>query len=282
MPTLLEARRQAALRLKEAGFAAADLEARWLLEGASRFEASALRLAEGEEIPGDVFFLYHSLLERRLSHEPLARILGWREFWGLRFSLAPETLEPRPDSETVISAALAQVKDKAAALRVLDFGTGTGCLLAALLHELPNASGVGVDRSFGAARQAKKNCAVLGLGSRASFTVGSWGAAVAGSFDLIVSNPPYIRRGEIASLADEVALHDPVLALDGGADGLAAYRDIIPQARRLLRAGGILVLELGIGQGRDVTEIGRQADLNPLEIKDDLAGLPRAAVFSAP
>jgi release factor glutamine methyltransferase len=216
-------------------------------------------------------------VRRRAAGEPLSRLRGTREFWSLTFALSPETLDPRPETETLVAAALDAVPDRAAPLRLLDLGTGTGCLLLALLSELPNAWGIGVDRAVGAAARARANAATLGLGRRAVFLAADWGAALDGRFDLIVSNPPYIPSGDIASLAPEVR-RDPRPALDGGADGLGAYRALAPDLARLL--GGTAVLELGAGQARAVTGIMRSAGLDIRGVHPDLAGIERCLALA--
>jgi release factor glutamine methyltransferase len=218
-------------------------------------------------------------VRRRAAGEPLSRLRGTREFWSLAFALSPDTLDPRPESETLVATALAAVADRAAPLRLLDLGTGTGCLLLALLSELPNACGIGVDRAPGAALAARANAAALGLGRRAAFLVGDWGAALAGGFDLVVSNPPYIPSATIATLAPEVR-HDPRRALDGGPDGLDAYRALAPDLARLLR--GTAVLELGAGQARAVAEIMRGQGLDVRGVTPDLAGIERCLVLAGP
>lgn len=215
-------------------------------------------------------------IRRRAAGEPLSRLRGMREFWSLNFALSPETLDPRPETETLVAAALDAVPDRAAPLRLLDLGTGTGCLLLALLSELPSAWGLGVDRAFGAALTARANAAALGLSRRAAFLVGDWADAIDGIFDLIVSNPPYIPSGEIATLAPEVR-HDPRRALDGGADGLEAYRALAPQLARLL--GGTAAVEVGAGQARGVVDIMRDAGLDVCGIRPDLAGIDRCLVL---
>ncbi len=213
---------------------------------------------------------------RRASREPLARILGSREFWSLDFGLSPDTLEPRPDSETLVAAALAALQERDGRYRILDLGTGSGCLLLSILSERQSAWGLGIDRAEGALRQAARNAAALGLAQRAQFLLSDWGAAVRGSFDLIVSNPPYIERATLAVLQPEVALHDPRLALDGGVDGLQAYRCLVPQAAGLLAPGGCLSLEFGQGQQESVRRIVEQAGLEDCSLHADLSGMPRA------
>lgn len=219
---------------------------------------------------------------RRAAGEPLARLTGRREFWSLDFALSPDTLVPRPDTETLVEAALAAFPDRAAPLRVLDLGTGSGAILAAILTERPRAFGVGVDRSEGAARQARANLHALGLAGRACIAVGDWTQALAGRFDLVISNPPYIESAAIAGLDVEVRAHDPRLALDGGQDGLDAYRVIIGALPALLLPGGRAILELGAGQEEAVGEllgkVGLAADGSA---RHDLAGIGRALVTKA-
>lgn len=276
MPTLAEVRRVGEARLRAAGFEPAALEARWLLEAVTGLSPSALRLREGEQAGPDQLLLFENIINRRLAHEPLARITGWREFWGLRFHLSAETLEPRPDSETLITTALQYLSDAEAPYRLLDMGTGTGCLLAALLYELPAAHGIALDRSLGALATARRNLKQLQLDHRAAFVQGDWGAALAGQFDLIISNPPYIRTDEAQSLAPEVIGHDPYNALFAGADGLAAYRTLIPHAYANLKPDGVLVLELGIGQGQAVRALAEAIGFNYLATVADLGDIPRA------
>lgn len=216
------------------------------------------------------------LAARRLAREPVARILGRREFWGLSFALGPETLVPRPDTETVVELALTLVADRSRPWRLLDLGTGSGCLLVALLHELPNATGLGVDRSPGALRIARANAVRNGVGSRAHFAASDWGAAARGRFDLVVSNPPYIASGIVETLAPEVSRHDPRPALDGGPDGLAAYRAILGKAPDLLDPRGRLVLEIGFDQKDAVAGLARAAGLAVESAAADLAGRSRA------
>ncbi|WP_428032902.1 peptide chain release factor N(5)-glutamine methyltransferase [Ancylobacter sp.] len=219
------------------------------------------------------------LAGRRRNGEPLARLVGRREFWSLDFTLAPETLVPRPETETLVEAVLALYPERHAPLRILDLGTGSGALLAALLSEYPSARGLGVDLSLGAARQARKNLVALGLGARSMVIVGCWAEALGGGFDLVVSNPPYIPSTDIAALDREVREHDPLLALDGGPRGLDAYRVLARALPGLLVPGGRAVLELGIGQEEDVAALLAAAGL-PADgaARRDLAGIARAIV----
>jgi release factor glutamine methyltransferase len=220
--------------------------------------------------------------QRRVAGEPVARILGVREFWGLPIKLSPATLVPRPDTETVVEAALDFLREQptgAHDLRIADLGTGSGAILLALLHELPDASGIGTDISFEALRTARGNAEALGLLGRAGFVACDYAAALRGPFALIVSNPPYICSRAIAELAAEVRAHDPLRALDGGADGLDAYRRLIPEAAALLAPGGALVVEVGQGQSGDVAALMAASGLTiPYAPKPDLAGIPRAVL----
>jgi release factor glutamine methyltransferase len=224
---------------------------------------------------------FAGLVARRVAHEPLAYILGEQEFWSLPFAVSPATLIPRADSETLVEAVLEAFPDRTAPLRVLDLGTGTGCLLLATLSEFPRASGLGLDRNPEAAALARGNARRLGLAGRANFLVADWAAPVAARFDLVLSNPPYIEAGAIPGLMPEVAGHEPVSALDGGADGLDAYRAIIAQLPRLLTPGGLAVLELGTGQAPAVKALAVAAGLDHRGTRNDLGGISRALLLAA-
>jgi release factor glutamine methyltransferase len=223
-----------------------------------------------------------ALLARVLAHEPLSRVLGEREFWGLRFALSADTLDPRPESETIVEAVLARLPSRNDALRLLDLGTGTGCLLLALLSELPDATGVGIDIAPGAVRTARRNAWMLGLSERARFAVGDWGRALGEEFDAIVANPPYIAAAAMATLPREVAAYDPRRALAGGADGLAAFRAISADLPRLLAPAGIFAAEIGQGQAEAVAEILAASMLAIQGIMPDLAGIPRCILAAKP
>ena len=217
---------------------------------------------------------------RRLSGEPVARILGEREFWGLPLKLSPATLVPRPDTETLVELALEMLRiggELNRPMRIADLGTGSGAILLALLSELPAAHGFGTDISADALQTAAANAARAGLSGRATFIACDYATGLSGPFDVIVSNPPYIRSADIAALAIEVRHHDPLAALDGGADGLDAYRALIPQAARLLAAGAALVVEAGQGQSGQIEGLMTAEGLAPASApKADLAGVPRA------
>jgi release factor glutamine methyltransferase len=222
---------------------------------------------------------YEKLLRRREAREPLALILGHREFWGMEFAVSDATLVPRPESETLIEAACSAFPDHAhPPQRILDLGTGTGCLLLATLAEFPAAFGVGVDVSLAAAALAQRNAAMLGFGNRTAFVVADWTHAVAGRFDLVIANPPYVATAEIRGLMPEVAVYEPKSALDGGIDGLDAYRQLVPALPALLSSAGVAVLEIGSEQAEAVAVLARGAGLTT-SLLPDLAGRPRAIVL---
>jgi release factor glutamine methyltransferase len=276
------AARRAITRLLEAnGNESAALDARLLI--AHALDVDTTRLAADAERPltAEECRAIAALAERRLEREPVARILGAKEFWSLPLRLTPDTLVPRPETETVVEAALQEIGGgRNAALRVADIGTGSGAILLALLSELPNAFGIGTDVSVAALATARANARSLGLHARASFIACNFAAALHGPFDLIVSNPPYIPRGDIAGLAPDVRDHDPALALDGGADGLDCYRIIAHQTAALLAPRGALIVELGAGQEQAVAAIMKGVGLQLSgPARHDLAGHPRALIL---
>jgi release factor glutamine methyltransferase len=272
------ARRALAARFRAAGIDSAELDARLLVGAALGLDLTGLITAANRTLSPDESNCLEAFTTRRLNGEPVARILGHKEFWGLPFKLSAATLVPRPDTETVVERALEIVRGfRDRGLRIADLGTGTGAILLALLDGLPDAFGVGTDISLAALRTARENAADLGLTPRAAFVACSYASALSCGFDLIVSNPPYIRSADIADLAAEVRDHDPHAALDGGADGLAAYRVLIPQAAESLRPGGALIVEAGQGQSGPIEALMTQAGLITHEgAKTDLAGIPRA------
>lgn len=273
----------AAVRLKEAGVEDPRRDARLLI--AAAIEAGPERLiAEPERVLEDAEAArIEASITRRAAREPVSRILGRRGFWSLELEITPDTLDPRPDSETLIAAVLARIEAQGlvgAPLTVLDLGTGSGCLLLALLSELPAATGLGLDISAAALEVARRNARKLGLSERARFVVGDWGAGLGGSWQLIVSNPPYITDGEIGDLAPEVARYDPRLALTAGSDGLDAYRKLLPRAASLLGRGGMLALEVGRGQQDAVTALLAASGLTPRGRYRDLGGIERCLLAS--
>ncbi|MDX7951410.1 peptide chain release factor N(5)-glutamine methyltransferase [Lichenihabitans sp. Uapishka_5] len=275
---LSEARRRVAQALEAAGVPDAALDARIFIEDATGLGAAAL-MAETPLDPAATATL-EAWVARRLAGEPVFRIIGRREFWGLDLAVTPDVLDPRPDTETIVEAALRALGPRRTApLRICDLGTGSGAILAALLSECRQARGWGVDRSRSACGVARHNLAGLGLDDRALVLQGSWGAALPeGGFDLVASNPPYIETAVIPTLATEVRDHDPALALDGGPDGLACYRLIAADLPRLLAPGGIAVLEVGAGQAAAVADLMRQAGLVEHDSRRDLGGHERAVL----
>ena len=220
---------------------------------------------------------FEALLARRIQREPVAYIVGEKEFWSMRFKVSPATLCPRPDTEIMIESAL-KLFPRDAALNIADLGTGTGAILLALLSEFPNARGTAVDISPQALEIAKENGRNLGLASRADFLLGSWLETLSGSFDLIVSNPPYIESSLLPELSPEVAVFEPKSALDGGKDGLDAYREIVPQLRERLRPGGWVILEVGVGQVPAIANLMSEQDLQVTSIAKDYQGIDRCVI----
>jgi release factor glutamine methyltransferase len=276
--TAAQARRALADAFRAAGLDTPELDARVLVGHALGLDHTGLTLAGERKLDGDEARMVSALAVRRLAREPVARILGVREFWGLPLHLNAATLVPRPETETVVEAALVAIDEDGArtrALRIADLGTGSGALLIALLSELPNASGIGTDVSPEALAAARANAGRSGVLPRARFAACDFGSALDGGYDLVVSNPPYIASGDLAALPPEVR-HDPRRALDGGADGFDCYRAIAAQAPRLLKHRGLLVAELGVGQAPAVAELFRAAGLVTSPARADLAGIPRA------
>ena len=251
-----------------------------LIGAALGLDLTGLITAAGRPLTPDQSNRLEDFARRRLDGEPVARILGYKEFWGLPLKSSAATLVPRPDTETVVELALDMLRASPAAgrpLRIADLGTGSGAILLALLSELPGAFGTGTDISVEALQTAHSNAVDLGLADRADFVACDYAAALSGTFDLVVSNPPYIRSAEIAGLAGEVRNFDPLGALDGGADGLDAYRALIPQAARRLAPHGALVVEVGQGQHDDVGDLMMAAGLGAAAARRaDLAGIRRA------
>ena len=226
---------------------------------------------------------FADFLRRRAAREPVSRVLGTREFWGLDFALSPATLDPRPDSETLVAAVAERLAGVAGPVSILDLGTGSGCLLLALLTELPLAWGLGVDIAPEAVATARDNARRLGLADRACFAVGDWlgpiaGPPIAGTWKAIVSNPPYIREDAVSGLAPEVRLHEPRAALTGGPDGLQAYRALAPALTGRLARAGLVAFEVGAGQAPAVAGLLRKAGFEGIETRRDLAGVERCVL----
>jgi release factor glutamine methyltransferase len=277
--TLGETWRNATPLLAEAGIEASHREARILLAHALGGDLATLLRRQDEAVTPEVAARFAGFIARRAARESSATILGHREFWSLDFLVSADTLIPRPDSETVIEAALGCFPGRSAVSRILDLGTGSGCLLLAALSEFRAAWGLGVDRAEGAALVAARNAERLGLNGRAAFLVGDWAGALSGRFDLVLSNPPYIPAADIAGLEPEVARHEPVLALDGGADGLDAYRRLFADLARLLTPVGKAVFEFGLGQETALARLAKGYGLAVEGTRPDLAGHPRVTIL---
>lgn len=273
---------EAERRLAGAGIDSPRLDAQLLVAAALGEDVGALRFAEDRTVSSRDGQRIENFLRRRAkTREPVSRILGRREFWSLEFRVTPAVLDPRPDSETLIEAALAAFPEKLMPFTVLDLGTGSGCLLLAVLHERPNAVGLGVDASEQALAVARANAKRLGLAERVEFRHSDWAAAVTEAFDLVLCNPPYIAENERAALAPEVARHDPRAALFAGPDGLDAYRVILPDLPRLLAPGGLALFEIGASQAEAVTGIAGASGVAVLEVGQDLAGRDRCVAMQA-
>lgn len=269
---------EAAVQLRRAGIESPRREARLLL-------GHAIGVSAGEIAPRRIDIsqksaeIFSAALVRRCRREPFAYITGTREFWSLAFTVSREVLIPRPETETLIESALRQFPSRDAALRILDLGTGSGCLLLAFLSEKPNATGLGVDLSQAAVRLAAHNARGLSLERRARFIQSHWASAISGVFDVVFANPPYIPAGEFAGLAAEVAQYEPRLALDGGADGLRAYREIAAGLPSLMAPGATLFVEAGYGQATDVRNIFAAAKFQHQDTVCDLSDIPRCVVM---
>ena len=272
-----------ARRLDQAGIDTARLDAELLMAFALSTTRERLYLDPDRPVDDEATRAFQASLAQRAARRPLAQIAAQKEFWGLVFTVTPDTLVPRPDSETVVEVALGPGGPDRPR-RLLDLGTGSGCLLLALLHELPDAWGLGVDASPAAAAVARRNARSLGLGQRCAIVVGDWAAPLAAGpgFDVIVANPPYIRTDEIAGLAPEVRDWEPRAALDGGADGLDAYRAIAGLAPAVAVPEGRLVVEIGSDQAGDVAAVLARHGYRGVNTHDDLAGRPRVVSAAMP
>lgn len=268
------------MALTSAGIDNARFEARLLLAQASHLTIEQLVARGADEAPAAIVEAVRALTARRVRREPMAYILGEREFWGLPFKVSPAVLVPRPDSETVIEAVLSLLPERDRAWRILDLGVGSGCLLLTLLREYPKALGVGLEASPEAMAVAQENARALGVADRTSLVAGDWRQpgwidALGGPFDLVVSNPPYIESAAVERLMPEVAKFEPRLALDGGVDGFEAYRVIASAGPKLVTAGGFLVVEGGEGQAPGISALFAAAGLSPRAPWKDLGGIER-------
>lgn len=282
-PTIGEAVNTLTARFAAAGLDSPRLDARVLVAHVLAAEAAKVFVRSAEPFPADRMASLEDVAARRLRHEPVSRIRGTREFWGLTFELGAATLDPRPDTETLVEAAL-RLRKPGHRARILDLGTGSGCILLAILSAWPEAEGIGIDLSPEALAVATRNAHRLKLEERAVFQHGHWCDGLTGAFDVIVSNPPYITDAEMRDLAPEVAQYDPVLALRGGPDGLEAYRAIAADLRGLLRPDGTVLFEVGIDQADTVADILSSHYLPSTAFYRDLAGVARvvAATMSTP
>jgi release factor glutamine methyltransferase len=272
--------RDTAVALTAAGIDNVRFEARLLLSHATGLTIEQLIARGPDAAPAAAAATLRELTARRVRREPMAYILGEREFWGLPFKVSPAVLVPRPDSETVIETVLDLLPDRSRKLRILDLGLGSGCLLLTLLREYPQATGVGIDASEAALAVAQANAEALGVASRARLATGDWRQAgwtdrLEGPFDLLVSNPPYIESVAVEGLMPEVARHEPRLALDGGADGLAAYRIIAAALPALVVPGGWAIVEVGEGQAPEIASLFAAEGLVPRPSRKDLGGIER-------
>ncbi|MEJ0044390.1 MAG: peptide chain release factor N(5)-glutamine methyltransferase [Rhizomicrobium sp.] len=274
----------AVARLRDAGVDNPRLDARLLWEFARSLSSPAVA-GEGdrEAVEGAAAGrLFETLIARRAAREPLAYITGAKEFWSLAFAVGPGVLIPRPDTETLIEELIRLTPDRSAPLSILDLGTGSGCLLVAALTEYPAAHGVGIDSAPEALAWARRNVAAHGLQARASLIETAWPEEASPGFDAILANPPYIPTAEIDTLEPEVSRYEPRPALDGGPDGLAAYRTLAPRIARLLKPSGSAFFEFGAGQADAVSAIMTSAGLRTMKIAPDLAGIARCAVVKSP
>lgn len=278
--TVARARRLLADNLRGSGIESPETDARILVGHALGLDRTALVSSADRILTRQDIDAINRLAARRLQREPVARIVGRKEFWSLPLRVSPATLVPRPETETVVEAALACVGDRNRALRIADLGTGTGAILLALLSELPNATGIGTDISPAALTTAQENARELDLEARVRFVTSDFGSALTESFDLVVSNPPYVASRDLSGLAPEVRDYEPMPALDGGPDGLNCYRRIAADAARLLKPEGMIVVEIGAGQAAAVAAIFEACGLrSAAPPRTDLAGIPRALIF---
>ena len=274
-PTLLTAWKAAQARLKQGAVDSPAIDARLLLEAAAGATRTDILTDPYRAIGADQLAAYDAMIERRLRREPVSRILGRKGFWKIMLNVTPDVLSPRPDTETIMDVALAAFS-QGEAFQMIDLGTGSGAILLAVLSERPAARGVGTDISSEALAVAKENAANLDLDGRATFLRTEWATGFADqSFDFVASNPPYIPSGDIAGLDPEVRDHDPVLALDGGPDGLQAYRDLAPEILRILKPGGVFAVEIGWDQGPAVKALFEAAGLQGAKVVKDLSDRDR-------
>lgn len=274
-----EALRWAILKLQQERIESASLDGRILLEYVLGVSREQLLFSLELPITTEQYNRLGILVEKRAQRQPIAQLIGKREFWGMNFVVSENTLDPRPDSETLIEYVLERIKNRADVFRVLDLGTGTGCLLLALLSELPAAKGVGVDYCDEALLVAKENSMALGFAGRSQFTRGDWCEQLEGKFDIILANPPYIPTKVIPTLDPEVSEFEPMLALDGGEDGFSCYRKIMKALPNVLTKNGFAAFELGMGQQRELTALAVENGLEVVGVRNDLSGIARCIIL---
>lgn len=279
MTTIGAALDEAVKTLKRSGIDNARTEARLLLAHTLGLSSAQVFNRVDEDVDDTGLQAFHTGVKQRATGTPLAHITGKREFWSLDLQVSPATLIPRPDTETVIELALEIYKKRPHPKKILDLGTGSGCILMGLLSCFPEAVGCGIDISGEACRIARRNAQALGLDPRCVIIEASWASGIDEKHDLIVSNPPYIPSADIGRLERDVRDHEPLSALDGGADGLDAYRELLPLADKSLAGDGVLIVEVGIGQAADVLGLATHTGLFPGPAKRDLAGIERAISF---
>lgn len=283
-PTLAQALALAAGTLRDAGIDAPALEARVLLAHVLGItpERLVMELGEAATLESRVEAAFERIVQRRAAGEPMAYITGTKEFWSLDFWVTPATLIPRPDSETLIQAVIDCFPDRARPYRMLDLGVGSGCLIVAALREYPSATGVGIDRDAQALRVAARNAASHSVSGRVQFVQSHWGAALAGRFDVILCNPPYIAPEERSLLEKTVVDFEPHGALFAPSSGLAAYEELAADLGRLLKAEGKALIEIGQGQSAAVSALFARSGLRVLAVIPDLAGIPRCMMVDSP
>ncbi|MBT6273208.1 MAG: peptide chain release factor N(5)-glutamine methyltransferase [Chromatiales bacterium] len=269
----------AASRLRGASVESPRLDARLLLRHAAGLRDEEILAKRDEVLPAALIRRFETLVVRREAHEPIAYIVGEKDFWSLPFEVSPATLIPRPDSETVVAAALRHLPAPPPGLRILDLGVGSGCLLISILHEIASATGLGVDNNSDAVVIARRNAVRADVGARAQFIVGDWTQAIFGQFDIIVTNPPYVGENERATMATDVVAYEPATALFAGAQGDDAYTALALQLAPQLASGGVVIAEFGRDQASRVGQIFLTGGLVELERCTDLAGIERCAVY---
>jgi len=268
-------------KLKTSGIATPFLDAELLLASALGKKREFVIGRPEYEVANHDREVFEVLIKRRASFEPVAKIIGIKEFWGQDFIVSRATLDPRPDSESLIEAALELFPDKNSAFKILDLGTGSGCLLLTILKEYPNSQGIGVDIAQDTLNIAILNSQKIGLAKRSNFILNDWTDGMEGKFDLIISNPPYIKKSDIEKLAPEVSIYEPRLALDGGHDGLEFYRKLAPEMMGLLNKEGYAIFEFGKEQHLEIKEIFENAGMNFISFKNDLSDEPRCIIVGA-